>query len=52
MPRIIVFDVNETLLHVRHLEPLFDQVFGDKTALKDWFGLLLLHSEVAAIAGP
>lgn len=52
MPRIIVFDVNETLLNVRVLEPLFEQVFGEKAALKEWFGLLLLHSEVATIAGP
>ena len=29
MPRIIVFDVNETLLNVRFLEPQFEQVFGD-----------------------
>ena len=52
MPRIIVFDVNETLLNVRALEPLFEQFLGDKAALKDWFGLLLLHSEVATLAGP
>lgn len=52
MPRIIVFDVNETLLNVRFLEPHFEQVFGDKSALKEWFGLLLLHSEVATVAGP
>ena len=34
MARIIVFAVNETLLNVRFLEPLFEQIFGDKTALK------------------
>jgi 2-haloacid dehalogenase len=52
MSRILVFDVNETLLNVRFLEPLFEQIFGDTSALKEWFGLLLLHSEVATIAGP
>ena len=52
MPRIIVFDVNKTLLNVRILEPQFEQVFGDKSALKEWFGFLLLHSKVASIAGP
>ena len=52
MPCIMVFDVNETLLNVRFLEPHFEQVFGDKSALREWFGLLLLHSEVATIAGP
>lgn len=49
---IIVFDVNETLLNVRALEPLFDRLFGDEAALRDWFALLLLHSEVATLAGP
>lgn len=52
MPRIIVFDVNETLLNVRQLGPLFEEAFGDKAALRDWFSLLLLHSEVATLAGP
>ena len=52
MPRIIVFDVNETLLNVRHLEPLFEEAFSDKAALREWFSLLLLHSEVATLAGP
>lgn len=52
MPRIIVFDVNETLLKVRHLEPLFEEAFSDKAALREWFSLLLLHSEVATLAGP
>ena len=32
MRRIIVFDVNETLLNVRHLEPLFEEALGDKAA--------------------
>ena len=50
--RVIVFDVNETLLNVRHLEPIFQRVFGDRSALKEWFSMLLLHSEVATLAGP
>lgn len=52
MSRIIVFDVNETLLNVRHLEPFFEEAFGHKAALREWFSLLLLHSEVATLAGP
>ena len=36
MARIIVFDVNETLLNVRHLEPLFAEAFGDRAALREW----------------
>ena len=52
MPRVIVFDVNETLLNVHHLEPLFEEAFGDRAMLRQWFSLLLLHSEVATLAGP
>lgn len=52
MPRIIVFDVNETLLDVSALEPHFVRVFGEARALREWFSILLLHSEVVTIAGP
>ncbi len=52
MPKIIVFDVNETLLDVQTLGPTFIQMFGDKNTLKEWFSLLLLHSEAATLAGP
>ena len=37
MPRVIVCDVNETLLDVRALEPHFKQAFGDGRLLQDWF---------------
>ena len=49
MPRVIVF---ETLLDVRALEPHFRRVFGDEKVLREWFSLLLLHSQVATLAGP
>jgi len=52
MPRIIVCDVTETLLDVRALEPHFKQVFGDGRVLQEWFGTVLLYSEVATLAGP
>lgn len=52
MPRIIVFDVNETLLDVSALEPYFVRVFGDGRALREWFSTLLLYSEVSTLAGP
>ncbi len=52
MAKLFVFDVNETLLNVRSMEPLFARVFGDPSALREWFSLLLLHSEVATLAGP
>ncbi len=52
MPRIIVCDVNETLLDVVALEPHFKAVFGDGRVLQEWFATVLLYSEVATLAGP
>ena len=52
MPRIIVFDVNETLLDVDALRPHFARAFGDELVLREWFSTVLLYSEVASLAGP
>lgn len=52
MPRIIVFDVNETLLDVDALKPHFVRAFGDELVLREWFSTVLLYSEVASLAGP
>ncbi len=52
MPRVIVCDVNETLLDVGALAPLFESAFGDRRAVRDWFHTVLLYSEVATLAGP
>ena len=52
MPRVIVCDVNETLLDLGALEPQFTRVFGDRRVLQEWFNTLLLYSEVATLAGP
>ncbi len=52
MPRIIVFDVNETLLDLRALEPHFARVLGDSLACREWFSTVLLYSEVVSLAGP
>jgi 2-haloacid dehalogenase len=41
MPRVIVCDVNETLLDVGALEPHFKQAFGDGRVLQDWFANVL-----------
>jgi 2-haloacid dehalogenase len=52
MPRVIVCDVNETLLDLGALEPHFKQAFGDGRVLHEWFATVLLYSEVATLAGP
>ena len=50
--RILVFDVNETMLDVNALEPHFARVFGDGRVLRDWFSTVLLYSNVVTVAGP
>jgi 2-haloacid dehalogenase len=52
MPRVIVCDVNETLLDVGALEPYFKEAFGDGRMLQEWFATVLLYSEVATLTGP
>lgn len=49
MKRIIVFDVNETLLDVKALDPLFQRVFGDTTVRREWFGQMLQSAFVSTI---
>jgi 2-haloacid dehalogenase len=52
MPRIVVCDVNETLLDIGALAPLFEEMLGDARFLREWFSTVLLYSEVATLAGP
>ncbi len=50
-PSIIVFDVNETLLDITTLEPLFTRLFGDKHMLREWFTQLVLYSQTMTLSG-
>jgi 2-haloacid dehalogenase len=50
--RILVFDVNETLLDVGTLAPAFARAFGDARIGQEWFSNVVLYSQVAALAGP
>lgn len=49
-PSILVFDVNETLLAIDSLAPLFDDVFGDRRVLREWFNQLILYSMTATLS--
>jgi 2-haloacid dehalogenase len=49
-PKVLVFDVNETLLDLNALRPHFTRVFGDGKALDVWFSLLLHYSLVVTVA--
>lgn len=51
MPRILVFDVNETLLNLTVLEPHFERVFGDKAMLHEWFNQVIQFAEALTLAG-
>lgn len=51
MPRTIVFDVNETLLDLRALEPLFEKHFGDTAMRAEWFTQVLLTSMTTTLIG-
>jgi 2-haloacid dehalogenase len=41
MPRVCVFDVNETLLDLGALDPHFERIFGDASTRQAWFGQFL-----------
>lgn len=47
MPRVCVFDVNETLLDLAALDPRFERAFGDASARPQWF-MQMLHSAFVA----
>lgn len=48
---ILVFDVNETLLDITTLEPLFERCFGDSAVLREWFAQLILYSQTMTLSG-
>ncbi|WOI58358.1 haloacid dehalogenase type II [Palleronia sp. LCG004] len=50
-PSILVFDVNETLLDIRTLEPLFERLFGDRRILREWFAQLVVYSQSMTLSG-
>lgn len=50
-PSILVFDVNETLIDIESIAPLFQRVFSDKSVLREWFGQLVLYSEAVTLSG-
>jgi 2-haloacid dehalogenase len=48
---LIVFDVNETLLDLTTLEPTFERIFRDKSAMRFWFANLIMYSAALTVAG-
>ncbi len=52
MDRVCVFDVNETLLDLRALDPVFERHFGRADLRRAWFGQLLQSALVSTVTGP
>jgi 2-haloacid dehalogenase len=50
-PSVLVFDVNETLLDIESIAPLFGELFGDERILREWFGQLVMYSMAITLAG-
>jgi 2-haloacid dehalogenase len=49
--RVIVFDVNETLLDIEILNPFFARAFGDAGVMRQWFAELILYSQALTLSG-
>ncbi len=50
-PPVLVFDVNETLLDIESIAPLFGELFGDERVLREWFAQLVMYSMSITLAG-
>jgi 2-haloacid dehalogenase len=51
VPAVIAFDVNETLLDLRALDPLFARSFGDAALRPQWFAQMLQLAFVGGLTG-
>jgi 2-haloacid dehalogenase len=52
MKRVLVFDVNESLLDLRALKPHFERLFGNGEVLHQWFGQVLQSALLTVVTGP
>src|SRR5438876_337674 len=50
--RVLVFDVNETLLDLGALDPQFARVFGDPAVRREWFATMLQSALLLTVTGP
>jgi 2-haloacid dehalogenase len=48
---LIVFDVNETLLDLQTMEPIFERIFGERQAMRLWFANFVMYSAALTVAG-
>jgi 2-haloacid dehalogenase len=50
-PKLLIFDVNETLIDFESMHPLFERVFGDKRVMREWLGHLIMYSMTFTMSG-
>jgi 2-haloacid dehalogenase len=50
-PSVLIFDVNETLIDFESMHPLFERVFGDKRAMREWLSNLIMYSMTITLSG-
>jgi 2-haloacid dehalogenase len=50
-PAVLVFDVNETLIDIEAMTPLFKRIFGDERVMREWFAALVTYSMTTTLAG-
>jgi 2-haloacid dehalogenase len=50
-PDVLIFDVNETLIDIEAIAPLFERLFGDRRVLREWFGQLVMYSMTLTLSG-
>jgi 2-haloacid dehalogenase len=50
-PAVLIFDVNETLLDLESLTPLFKRLFGTEQVMREWFNSLILYSMTITLSG-
>lgn len=48
---LIVFDVNETLVDLESIAPVFERIFAQKNAMRLWFANLILYSQSLTQSG-
>jgi 2-haloacid dehalogenase len=48
---LIVFDVNETLLDLDTMAPVFERIFDDRSAMRLWFANFIMYSAALTVAG-
>src|SRR6202020_1042431 len=51
MTGVVAFDVNETLLDLRALDPAFEQLLGSSALRAQWFAQMLQLSFVGGLTG-